>query len=580
MTRPLVTARQITVGRDAPELVPEERDDFYQWLGKILMGQTALTRPAGDTVYITSEELNDDSFRVEEYLGRTLPKGRAPQLLIIDLAANPYGQLRESLVIGVASTVQRWLAQVANRSLAILLPELPHEGSELWRTLRTSAGSRVREAKLVVISNDGTTKWLHGDSSCFRQDFESVYVLKQDPPPRDPGEQLSRQIVRRLGHYASRGRADPHCNRYFFDAEHAAPEIGELAERWLRGTVLADREVSSDLMLLSKDRQTGLDEAIAGIASGLGLECGTFDAEGRIFDAGGALLDASRIHKTVVLFFAVVSKREKFEKIIRALRRDKIQLAQRAWTVLATDVDAKFVDSALPLDAEQTLSRKAFRHQECEQCSIGLPHTDPSREHHALRTYDAWDILLTSRWGEEEVFPTADGLFFPFVPDMGDVFDKYGDCIASKVINLLRALGPAPSSVVLVCPDEDHINKLVDRISTLMKGRPVKIAIPGEALDHSTSSGGARARARRRRAPGSDVWRRQLRPLRGRKSKVVILDEFRATGLTARAMHSLLLSENVHPVAYIPILDFSGETDLDGLPVHSLYRIRATRSGA
>ncbi|MFP3986236.1 hypothetical protein U9R90_01755 [Streptomyces sp. E11-3] len=568
------------MGRNAPEPVSPERNGFYRWLGETLVAPGVSTGPTGDTVYITSDELNDVSFKIEEYLGRTLPKGRAPQFLIIDLAANPWTQLCEALLIGVASTVQKWVAQVANRSLVMLLPEMPHERSEYWRTLRSLAGGQETAAKLVVISNDGTTEWLHGDSRSPRRDFASVYALKQDPSRRDPGELLSRQIVRKLGHYASRERTAPHCNRYFFDAEHAAPEIGELAERWLRGTVLVDPGVSSDLMLVSKDRQSGLGEAITGVATALGLDFGTFDAEGRIFDANKKLLNGADIHSTVVLFFAVVSKREKYEKIIKAMRRDRIQLAQRAWTVLATDVDVKFVETALPLDAEQTLSRKALRQQDCEQCDIGLAHTDPLREHHTFRTFDAWDILLTSKWGEEKVAPAAERQFFPFVPDMGDVFDKYGDCIASKVITLLRTLGPAPSSVVLVCPDEEHINKLVVRISTLMKVRPVTIAIPGEILDHNTSSGGTDARARRRRTPGSDIWRRQLRHLQGGRSKVVILDEFRATGRTARAIRSLLLSGGIRPVAYIPILDFSDETDLDALPVHSLYRIRATRGGA
>ncbi|MFE0131829.1 hypothetical protein ACFWY6_09660 [Streptomyces sp. NPDC059037] len=58
-----------------------------------------------------------------------------------------------------------------------------------------------------------------------------------------------------------------------------------------------------------------------------------------------------------------------------------------------------------------------------------------------------------------------------------------------------------------------------------------------------------------------------------------MLDEFRASGHTARAMLSLLLNREIQPVAYIPILDFSDETDLDGLPVRPLYRIRATRGG-
>lgn len=577
---PLVTARQITVARDAPEPVADERGDFYQWLGETLVGRSVSIGPAGDTVYITSEELTYESFKIADYLGKTLPTGRGPQFLVIDLAATPYSQLCESLLIGVADTVQLWAAQAANRSLAILLPAFPHTRSEFWPALSSLAEGREPAAKLVVISNDGTIRWLHGDSGSLRRDFTSVYPLKQDPPQRDPRERMSGQIVRRLGHYASRERNGPLCKRYFFDTGHAAPEIAELAERWLRTTVLADPDVPGDLLLLSKDRQTGLDEAIAGIAADLRLDFGTFDSEGGVFGPDGKPLDGVAIHSTVVLFFAVVGKRQKFERIIRNMRREGIRLAPRAWTVLATDDEAELADTVPPLDVERTVSRKTSRRQDCEQCTIGLPHTDPLREHHTLRTFDAWEILLTSKWGEERVAPTPEGSFFRYAPDMGDVFDNYGNWIASKVISLLRTRGLAPASTVFVFPDEERIKRLLVRISTLMRGRPVTIRIPSEVLGHRTSADGRSAAGVRRGRASSDIWERQLHHLRGSRDKVVMLDEFRASGHTARAMLSLLLNREIHPVVYVPILDFSDETDLDGLPVHPLYRIRATRGGA
>ncbi|MCX4671046.1 hypothetical protein OG453_30870 [Streptomyces sp. NBC_01381] len=580
MARPLhlVTARQITVARDAPEPVADERGHFYRWLGETLVGRSVSIGPAGDTVYITSEELTYESFKIADYLGKTLPKGRGLHFLVIDLAATPYSQLCESLLIGVADTVQLWAAQAADRSLAILLPAFPHTRSEFWPTLRSLADGRDPAAKLVVISNDGAIRWLHGDSGSLRPDFESVYPLKQDPPQRDPRERMSGQIVRRLGHYASRERNGPLCKRYFFDTGHAAPEIAELAERWLHTTVLADPAVPSDLMLLSKDRKKGLDDAIAGIAGDLRLRFGTFDSEGGVFDPDGNPLDAADIHGTVVLFFAVVSKRQKFERIIRNMRRAGIRLAPRAWTVLATDDEAEIADTVPPLDVERTVRRKASRQQDCEQCTIGLPHTDPLREHHTLRTFDAWEILLTSQWGAERVAP--EGSFFRYAPDMGDVFDNYGNWVASKVISLLLTRGLVPASTVFVFPDEERIKRLLVRISTLLRGRPVTIRIPSEVLGHHTSADGRSVAGVRRGRTSSDIWERQLHHLRGSRSKVVMLDEFRASGHTARAMLSLLLNREIQPVAYIPILDFSDETDLDGLPVHPLYRIRATRGGA
>lgn len=105
-----------------------------------------------------------------------------------------------------------------------------------------------------------------------------------------------------------------------------------------------------------------------------------------------------------------------------------------------------------------------------------------------------------------------------------------------------------------------------------MENRQITVRIPRDVLDDADSE-------ERLTATADEDWQRQLRHLGTRRKKAVILDEFRARGTTARAIRSVLRRFGVEPIAFVPILDFSDEQDLDGLPVYPLYKIRARRSG-
>ncbi|MFE0102128.1 hypothetical protein [Streptomyces sp. NPDC059009] len=577
----VVTARKISVGREVPESVPDARTAFYRWLGERVVGGPVATPTARHTLYVRPEELRSQSLEVREHLRRSLPTDDRPHLFVVDMAENPYHRLSEPLLFDVARLTGEWWNASPRRSLAILLPALPLDSSSFWTELRSLEGAEEHSAVLTVIAKDGQYEVLGGDRWDPGEGFAADYADRQ-PQPEPLPNRLSMKIVKRLGHYRVGHQSAPDCRRFFFDVENAVPEISGLAGAWLTQEIIPHIPDPGKVFLLSKDQQMGLHEAVAGIAAARGCRFGRFDADGRIFDGTGTRpLIGADIDATAVLFFAVVDKVRTYEEVIRSLRRQGVDLAPRSWAVMITNRQAQetLAASAVPLTAAECRDRRTKSRGECEQCTIGLPHTDPLRDRsHTLRSYDAWDIFLNSRWGSEKITPMPSGHRFHYAPDLKAVFEEHGGWLAHKIMSLLDML-QVPSPVVFVCPDEAPIRTLAAKLAALMGERQDVVHIPSAVLDHRTSLDAAEAH-KQVEETRSDLWQRQLRGLRGRGDKVVILDEFRASGTTARTMRDLLLRHGIEPRALVPIIDFSEDCDLDGLPVHSLYRIRAARSGA
>ncbi|MFE0251039.1 hypothetical protein [Streptomyces sp. NPDC059010] len=576
-----ITARKIAVGREIPESVPEERVSLYRWLGQRLTGTEVATPTTERTVYVRPEELYSPMSESRDYLARALPADEGPHLLIVDMGDNPYQLLGEPLLYDVARLTGEWFKAHPQRLLVITVPIMPPESSTFWIELRSLESADGPSRLLLVLANDGRCEVIHGQGPDPGRVFATEYkgLRARLAPERSP---LSAKIVRRLGHYGvSRRRPGDFCRRYFFHVENAVPEISRLAGSWLERVIVPWAAAEdTKLFLLSRDDQMGLHEAIAGIAAARGCGFGRCDREGRIFDATGTRpLHADEIDGTVVPFFSVVDRTRTYEGIVDTLRGQDIRLAPRAWAVLITDSSSQLTlaKSSLPVYSEASRERSMKRREDCEQCAIGLPHTDPLRDRgHTLRSYDVWDIFLRSRWGSEKNTPPPFGHRFHYAPDLESVFAEHGNWLATKIMSLFEMLG-VPPGVVIVCPDEPPIKTLVARLSDLMGDRPMVITIPGEVLDHRTDPEHDETQMVLDKAHGQ-LWQKQLSHLKGRGDPVVLLDEFRASGTTARTMVDVLDHWGIEPRAYVPVIDFSEEQDLDGLPVHSLYRIRAARS--
>jgi adenine/guanine phosphoribosyltransferase-like PRPP-binding protein len=376
-------------------------------------------------------------------------------------------------------------------------------------------------------------------------------------------------MVRKLGHYNFGTRPEPHCSRYYFDTRHAAREIAELAVRWLKEKVLAELGESDErrnLTLLSFEKnRTPLNDAVLGASLAIGCDWTSLDPAS-VDDCAGISFPGP-----VVLFFNVIHTGRTYRAVINALRQHRVRVLQHAFAVMLTDPDLNLDGTHPTLEILFTGNRGKVACKHCEQCRIGLDHTDPVRDQKlTLRSYDAWSMLLECKWAIEKFGPGQDNGIFACLPDMGDVFEKHGNWIALKILARVQTL-EARSDIVFVCPDESHIERLITKVGVLMENQQVTVRIPRTVLDEVDD----RKYLTEQR---NEEWHRQLRHLGDRKARVVLIDEFRMHGTTERAMLSLLQQFEVEPLAYIPILDFSGHQDPEGLSVYPLYSIPATRN--
>lgn len=560
-----LAVQKIMVRRGAPEPVHENILDVYRWLGGRLTQEPVRLIPPKHTIYVTSEEFHSRKFEIHRHLTGELPVGRGTRYLILDLTGNPYSLLGESLLYHIAVIAQEWIASAPRRVLAILVPKRPPETSAFWIPLRSHGESVTRAGKIVVIADDGSCEWAHGGTEGLGHGFSEEYAVHRAPSDESLKHRLETKVIRRLGHYDFGNRDIPHCSRYFFDMGQAVEEIGMMAIRWLKKQLAPPLVDPKGLTLISVESGTTyLHDAIAGVATALGCAWRRVKSSEQV--------NSLEITGTAVLFFNVIHTGRTYENVVRLLRGRGVELAPRALAVIITDQSLDMSGGPLPCDELTRVSRAKVSRENCEQCRIGLKHTDPLKDHlQALRSYDVWNIFLGSRWRPEEFGPHDADTFFSYHPDMGHVFEQYGDWIALKAISLSRALGEQLDPI-FVCPEEERIEKLVVKLGVLMENRQITVRIPRDVLDDADSE-------ERLMAAADEDWQRQLRHLGTRRKKALILDEFRAHGTTARAIRSVLRRFGVEPIAFVPVLDFSDEQDLDGLPVYPLYKIRARRSG-
>jgi hypothetical protein len=198
-----------------------------------------------------------------------------------------------------------------------------------------------------------------------------------------------------------------------------------------------------------------------------------------------------------------------------------------------------------------------------------LPRTDPKVEAQiGIRSVDMWRIFLRCRWNQEKFGPRNRRALLSYMPDMGDVFDNYGDWIAYKVGEILKGLD-VQQDVVLVSPEEPNIERLITSIGVLMQNRQVAVQIPRSVLNSTNLD-------RSLRGAEDKAWHRQLRHLGQRGyENVVMIDEFTISYATARSMVRLLQRSEfgIEPRAYIPIVDFSVDDGMDSPPTYPLYHI-------
>jgi len=563
MAESIISPFYVRVSQISSEPVPQHRKDTYAWLApKLLDSRPGILRQASNSIYLTAEQMRQSPSAIQNLLRPPAEASSRECLIILDLADNPYHLLREIFLYHVADTVVRWLRQYERCKIVVLLPLMPPSSSLFWEIDRSvRSGSRDEVGRLAVLASDGEYRYFFLAAADLNR-YRISQMLSND----DLRAQLRSRIVRKRGHYAFAGRHGIHCSRFFFETGAADRQIGDLVVRWAEEKIRPHVRGGRFTLVSHGKHAQRFHEAVAGAAAALGSKFAELD-----LDTG---LGMDQVDGAIALVLNVVHTGDTYKKIISMLREKNFHLAPEALTVLAVDEELphNYAQPRLsPLISD--LPRLKVAKDECEQCVIGLPHTDPpDDELVSIRAFDMWDILRDSPFHPEPYGPSSRlRPRLPLVPDMRQIFSRHGDWIAHK-IGLLLAKLEIDSDVVFISPEEPIIDTLTTRLSEIRQNRQIAIQIPRPVLD-------AEPMVTEVRANRNEEWHRQLRHLGEQdQQNIVLLDEFVRSYSTARAMVNLLRSEEfsefgMRVKAYVPIVDFSNGSESPIMKTYPLYRL-------
>jgi hypothetical protein len=557
-------AHYVLVGRPGANQVPPDRVAFYQWLLPTIFSANRC-RVVPKDIYITTNEMKTNPRVIRRLLEHDPPDedGRASAVLV-DLAENAYYLIRDIFLFHVMDMAQRWLASRPKLTVIILLPGagLPSPASMFWMPLAESP-AREYAGRLIVITNDAVT-WPSESNYLIPR---TEYVRRRNHPTRSLIEQLELRMIRKPGHYALGSRDDPYCARYFFETEQAEHEIGELVIDWVQNVLRPSIPPGAELTLVSQAKQSEtFHDAIAGAATSL-------DCSFRKISDPEMLASHDLGSGWVAPIFHAVNSGATYRRIVSGLQAVGANVTSEALTIMLTghdkppDVNGVHLRSlCVPRNRERVVRTR------CDQCRLNLPHTPVmDEEQMGIRAFDMWAIFFDCDWGREQ-FGAPKKQLYPHLPDMRDIFSKHGNWIAYKVQSLLKALG-SDEEVAFVCPEEANIEELTLHLGILMQNRQVTVRVPPAVI---RGQHWKREVIRRH----EEDWQRQLRHLRAQRLRsVVIIDEFAGSKATADGLARLLRFFEVEPFAYVPIIDFSPDLSIRGLPTYPLYRLPNPRVG-
>jgi hypothetical protein len=571
VTKPKIAARPIvplvvTLGKPATEEVSKGRLALFRWLGRQITKEVCVLEPPRGTIYVDFNQLQFEPEVIRKQIAKiNLNRRHSRAIVLLDLSQNQYGILSDPFLYHVALESRDIVAQGKERFVAILLPDLPADGSIFWLPFHDTALGPLSD-RIVVISNTGEHRWLIGERQ-LRKTFAKEYGKRQNDLAGYTmmGDQFRSKIVRKVGHFELVREGESECARYFFDASMAIEELSHLLQDRFQAIA---RQADEQLCVLAHD-----DERSPWLVQSAMLATDALDIQVIPLPPLSEIASKHISPNLSVLCVGVASTGATFRLLIRRLSELGARLAPRAVAAIGTRLMCSSEDGSVRLESLVDMDNQSVSRSECIQCRLGLPYSNPMHEEYLqLRAFDLWDMIQSYEWKEEEYGPAGARLFRE-TPDLERVFKAHGGWLAYKIDVLLANLG-VRNEVVVVCPDEGIINELVAMLRPRFKQRLVAVQVPRPVLDSITDG---------ERLPSIDEaheegWRRQLRHLAKENSaQVVLLDEFNASGDTARAMYSLLGSFGIRPIAYVPVINRKPSFSLGTVPVTSLYDLPAPR---
>jgi len=555
-------SRYIFVGRPARDGMPAERIKFYEWLALETLGVKRFDLHASE-FYVSADEMKTHPAVVERLL-HEIPDSEQKSLVILDLSLNSFHLVRDVFLRYVAGIVRRWLDSRPRQSVVILMPgrELPGRASMLWDLLPRDARDGLYKGRLTIIANDGTM-W---PDDATRPYTSAQYLARRSRNRDWLMDQLESRIIRKLGHYDFSGHRAKHCARYFYEAEQAVQEVGELVVDWVKNTLQPALPAGEPITLLSHGKQSDwFHDAVAGAASVLDMPLVAMK------DDEIPLKIGENLSGWIAPIFKVVHTGETFRHIVDSLSGSGCQVTPHALAVIVSDDDVQTEANGTVLGwLSGPHNRDRRLSTDCPQCQLKLPHTSARAESIlGIRAFDMWSMFLEFPWRPEK-FGADRQQLYKSMPDMESIFRDHGNWIAYKIHYLLKFLG-AGDEAAFVCPDERNVEVLVQHLGILLQDRQVTVRVPPKVV---RSKNWQNELSRRR----EEEWHRQLAHLQSQRfRKIILIDETAGSKTTANGLVRLLREFELVPLAYVPIVDFAPDITIPGVRTFPLYQIRKRR---
>jgi hypothetical protein len=392
---------------------------------------------------------------------------------------------------------------------------------------------------------------------------------------------MKARLLRRLGHFeVERPEGfEPVCARYFYDLSYAEAEVADLLEHRIKHAYKA-AELKDSTLVLFGARSPWMSTVGSFLEARLG--CGyvelSRDARGR--------RPKGLSSKCNILLFDMISTGDVRDQAVAAFAKWGLPVGKEAFTALTTDPSVLDEHDVVTIGALAKVSQRTVVSAECPQCAAHIPHDRFQLEEHfvAISAYDMWSMMLDVPWAPETYGADKPDLY-DYIPNFGVLFERYGPWIAYKYRKLLDHLGHA-GDVVMVHPDEDRAGQLIRSLQTSFGQRLVAVGIPRPVLDAVRDKEKSPEEIFDEVTAAQDAddeledWQRQLLQLRGQHGAAHVLgiDEFNASGRSARALVDILHAFGIEVAAYLPFLDRQPGAKVGNVPAHALYKIVSPRA--
>ena len=562
----------VRLARGVSEPLDEARLDFHRWLSRFIEpDRPRRSHQKKGTTNLDIDQIRLEPQKIASLLDTPSTDTKAGHI-IVDLSANAYRLLRDPFLGHLADVMAGWIEERDHVVFALLVAR-PSRSSLFWQSLNGVATSA--KGRLFVIDSRGEVTPLGAEIAglpeLLPEYADRLGELKDGRGALEP------HVLRRVGHFnslidAKRDQATGQyleCGHFAWDASAAVNETAdELVSKIRSGGGCQEHG-----LILAPTRTTWMKEVALSASQVLGKELVTLGGE-----SGSKAPPALSTAGNFVLCDTVASGAT-IRKVVQQLN---------AWDrpALAPVLSVFGATRGVRLSDTEYLEVESLRAVElptvqapCPQCLAGVEFSPPDLTDEPLRglsAFDFWEMVLSFDWGREP-YGAPQATRFDRIPDFRRVFQEYGDWIAFKYDALLQYL-QFGREVVIVCPDEEAVQALVDHLRGRFEERLVAVAIPRRVITHVKRLRSRSALGRWEAQTPEPDWSRQLRHLRAtREASVVVIDEFNASGSTVKAICRLLDHYDVAPSAYLPFWDRAPRTQLPGLRAYAMYTIDSPR---